>query len=175
MPIDLTREFKPISIAVLTISDSRSSAEDTSGDILAECVANAGHRLRERAIVKNSIDSITQQLRKWIADPQTDCVISTGGTGLTGRDVTPEAFARVWDKEIAGFGELFRYLSYQTIGTSMVQSRACAGVASETYLFALPGSPTAVRDGWEGILLTQLDSRHRPCNFVEVMPRLRET
>src|SRR5271156_4803049 len=110
MPIDLTREFKPISIAVLTISDSRSSAEDTSGDILAKCVANAGHRLRERAIVKNSIDSITQQLRKWIADPQTDCVISTGGTGLTGRDVTPEAFARVWDKEIAGFGELFRYL-----------------------------------------------------------------
>ncbi len=174
MPIDLTRQFKPISIAVLTISDSRGRAEDTSGDILAECVANAGHQLRDRAIVKDSVDVIVQQLRHWIADPQTDCVISTGGTGLTGRDVTPEAFARVWDKEIPGFGELFRFLSYQSIGTSMVQSRACAGVASGTYLFALPGSPGAVKDGWNGILVTQLDSRHRPCNFVELMPRLRE-
>ena len=174
MPIDLARQFKPIRIAVLTISDSRGRAEDTSGDLLAECVANAGHQLGDRAIVKDNVEVIAQQLRHWIADPQIDCVISTGGTGLTGRDMTPEAFARVWDKEIPGFGELFRYLSYQTIGTSMVQSRACAGVASETYLFALPGSPGAVRDGWDGILLTQLDSRHRPCNFVELMPRLCE-
>ena len=174
MPIDLARQFKPIRIAVLTISDSRGRAEDTSGDLLAECVANAGHQLGDRAIVKDNVEVIAQQLRHWIADPQIDCVISTGGTGLTGRDVTPEAFARVWDKEISGFGELFRYLSYQTIGTSMVQSRACAGVANETYLFALPGSPGAVRDGWDGILLTQLDSRHRPCNFVELMPRLCE-
>ena len=175
MPIDMARKFKPIRIAVLTISDSRGRAEDTSGDLLAEYVANAGHQLGDRTIVKDDVDVIAQQLRQWIADPQIDCVISTGGTGLTGRDVAPEAFARVWDKEIPGFGELFRHLSYKTIGTSMVQSRACAGVASGTYLFALPGSPGAVKDGWDGILLTQLDSRHRPCNFVELMPRLRAT
>jgi molybdenum cofactor biosynthesis protein B len=175
MPIDLARKFKPIRIAVLTISDSRGRAEDTSGDLLAERVVKAGHELGDRAIVKDDVELIVQQLRRWIADLKIDCVISTGGTGLTGRDVTPEAFARVWDKEIRGFGELFGYLSYQTIGTSMVQSRACAGVASGTYLFALPGSPGAVKDGWDGILLTQLDSRHRPCNFVELIPRLRET
>src|SRR5271154_2186929 len=128
MPVDLTRQFKPIRIAVLTISDSRGLPEDTSGDILAECVAKAGHQLGDRAIVKDDVEAIARQLRHWIADPQIDCVISTGGTGLTARDVTPEAFARVWDKEIPGFGELFRYVSYQTIGTSMVQSRACAGV-----------------------------------------------
>src|SRR3984893_18215579 len=175
MPIDLARRFKPIRIALMTISDSRARAEDTSGDILAKCVADAGHQLGDRTIVKDDIVSIVRQLRQWIADPQIDCVISSGGTGLTGRDVAPEAFARVWDKEIPGFGELFRHLSYKTIGTSMVQSRACAGVASGTYLFALTGSPGAVTDGWDGILLTQLDSRHRPCNFVELMPRLRET
>jgi molybdopterin adenylyltransferase len=175
MPIDMARKFKPIRTAVLTMSDSRGHAEDTSGDLLAEHVANAGHQLGNRTIVKDDVDVIAQQLRQWIADPQIDCVISTGGTGLTGRDVAPEAFARVWDKEIPRFGELFRHLSYKTIGTSMVQSRACAGVASGTYLFALPGSPGAVKDGWDGILLTQLDSRHRPCNFVELMPRLRET
>lgn len=174
MPIDLARKFRPIRIAVLTISDSRGRAEDTSGDLLAQFVAKAGHELGDRAIVKDDVEIIVERLRHWIADSQIDCVISTGGTGLTGRDVTPEAFARVWDKEIPGFGELFRHISYQTIGTSMVQSRACAGVASGTYLFALPGSPGAVKDGWDGILLTQLDSRHRPCNFVELMPRLRE-
>jgi molybdopterin adenylyltransferase len=174
MPIDLARKFKPIRIAILTISDSRGRAEDTSGDLLAKCLVDAGHQLGDRAIVRDDVEVIAQRLLQWITDPQIDCVISTGGTGLTGRDVTPEAFARVWDKEIAGFGELFRYLSYQTIGTSMVQSRACAGVACGTYLFALPGSPGAVKDGWDGILLTQLDSRHRPCNFVELMPRLHE-
>ncbi|ULL01692.1 molybdenum cofactor biosynthesis protein B [Bradyrhizobium sp. I71] len=174
MPIDPARQFKPIRIAVLTISDSRSRAEDVSGDLLVERLINAGHQLGDRAIVKDEADVIAQQLRQWIDDSRIDCVISTGGTGLTGRDVTPEAFARVWDKEISGFGELFRYLSYQTVGTSMMQSRACAGMARGTYLFALPGSPGAVKDGWDGILLTQLDSRHRPCNFVELMPRLAE-
>jgi molybdenum cofactor biosynthesis protein B len=175
MSIDPTREFKAINIAVLTISGARSRAEDTSGDVLVGRIASAGHHLRDRAIVKDEVRTITTKLQQWIADPQIDCVIATGGTGLTARDVTPEAFALVWDKEIPGFGELFRQVSYQSIGTSMLQSRACAGVAGGTYLFALPGSPGAVKDGWDGILLTQLDSRHRPCNFVEVMPRLRET
>jgi molybdenum cofactor biosynthesis protein B len=175
MPIDNTRQFKPISIAILTISDSRNRTDDTSGDLLVDRLIAAGHELGDRAIVKDDVETIVQKLRQWIANPQIDCVISTGGTGLTGRDVTPEAFARIWDREIPGFGELFRSLSYTTIGTSALQSRACAGVASGTYLFALPGSPGGVKDGWDGILVTQLDSRHRPCNFVELMPRLRET
>jgi molybdenum cofactor biosynthesis protein B len=175
MPIDETRQFKPISIAILTISDTRNRANDTSGDLLVDRLINAGHQLGDRAMVKDNVESIVQQIQKWIDNPQIDCVISTGGTGLTGRDVTPEAFARIWDREIPGFGELFRSLSYTTIGTSALQSRACAGVASGTYLFALPGSPGGVKDGWDGILATQLDSRHRPCNFVELMPRLRET
>ena len=175
MPIDNTRQFKPISIAILTISDSRNRTDDTSGDYLVDRLISAGHQLGDRAIVKDEVESIVQKLRQWIANPQIDCVISTGGTGLTGRDVTPEAFARIWDREIPGFGELFRSLSYLTIGTSALQSRACAGVASGTYLFALPGSPGGVKDGWDGILVYQLDSRHRPCNFVELMPRLRET
>jgi molybdenum cofactor biosynthesis protein B len=175
MPIDNTRQFKPISIAILTISDSRNRTDDTSGEFLVDRLISAGHQLGDRAIVKDDVESILQKLRQWIANPQIDCVISTGGTGLTGRDVTPEAFARIWDREIPGFGELFRSLSYLTIGTSALQSRACAGVASGTYLFALPGSPGGVKDGWDGILVYQLDSRHRPCNFVELMPRLRET
>jgi molybdenum cofactor biosynthesis protein B len=175
MPIDNTRQFKPISIAILTISDSRNRTDDTSGDFLVDRLIDAGHQLGDRAIVKDDVETIVQKLRQWIADPGIDCVISTGGTGLTGRDVTPEAFARIWDREIPGFGELFRSLSYTTIGTSALQSRACAGVANGTYLFALPGSPGGVKDGWDGILVTQLDSRHRPCNFVELMPRLRET
>lgn len=174
MPIDETRPFLPVRIAVLTVSDTRGAADDRSGDTLVARLEGAGHVLADRAIVRDDADLIAARLEAWIDDAQVDCVISTGGTGVTGRDVTPEAFARVWEKEIAGFGELFRWLSYATIGTSTVQSRACAGVARGTYLFALPGSTGAVKDGWDGILKDQLDSRHRPCNFVELMPRLRE-
>jgi molybdenum cofactor biosynthesis protein B len=174
MPIDESRTFKPINIALLTVSDTRGPDEDTSGDILAERIQAAGHRLAERAIEKDDADAIVRRLNAWIDDPTIDAVVSTGGTGLTGRDVTPEALDRVKDKDIEGFGELFRWLSYKTIGTSTVQSRACAVVARGTYVFALPGSNGAVKDGWDGILAEQLDSRNRPCNFVELMPRLRE-
>ena len=174
MPLDETIPFRPVRIAVLTVSDTRTAADDRSGDTLVERLTGAGHILADRAIEKDDADLIAARLRGWIADAQVDCVIATGGTGVTGRDVTPEAFARVWDKEIAGFGELFRWLSYAKIGTSTIQSRACAGVAAGTYLFALPGSTGAVKDGWDGILATQLDIRHRPCNFVELMPRLME-
>ena len=168
------RAFVPVRIAVLTVSDTRTAADDRSGDTLVALLTEAGHELAARAIVRDEVPALVRQLEAWIDDPQVDCVISTGGTGVTGRDVTPEAFAAVWEKEIPGFGELFRWLSYASIGTSTVQSRATAGVARGTYLFALPGSTGAVRDGWEGILATQLDIRHRPCNFVELMPRLRE-
>lgn len=174
MPIDESLPFKPVRIAVMTVSDTRDRTTDTSGDVLVDRLAKAGHVLAERAIVTDDIDLIVAELHRWIDDEQIDCVITTGGTGVTGRDITPEAFARVWDKEIPGFGELFRWISFQTIGTSTVQSRACAGVARGTYIFALPGSTGAVKDGWEGILALQLDSRHKPCNFVELMPRLRE-
>ena len=174
MPIDAALPFLPVRIAVLTVSDTRGLAEDRSGDTLVARLSDAGHILADRAIERDDADAIVARLEGWIADPQVDCVISTGGTGVTGRDVTPEAFARVWEKEIPGFGELFRWLSYRTIGTSTIQSRACAGVAGGTYLFALPGSTGAVKDGWDGILKDQLDSRHRPCNFVELMPRLTE-
>ncbi|OHT19343.1 MULTISPECIES: molybdenum cofactor biosynthesis protein B [Edaphosphingomonas] len=174
MPIDESRPFLPVRIAVLTVSDTRGLAEDRSGDALVARLEAAGHVLADRAIVRDDADLIVARLHGWIEDDQVDCVITTGGTGVTGRDVTPEALARVWDKEIPGFGELFRWLSYQTIGTSTIQSRACAGVARGTYLFALPGSTGAVKDGWDGILATQLDNRHRPCNFVELMPRLME-
>ena len=175
MPIDESRSFIPVRIAVLTVSDTRTSADDRSGDTLVERLVAAGHVLAARAIVTDDVPVLIDRLNGWIDDPQIDCIISTGGTGVTGRDVTPEALARVWDKEIPGFGELFRWLSFQSIGTSTVQSRATAGVARGTYLFALPGSTGAVKDGWDGILRDQLDSRHRPCNFVELMPRLRET
>jgi molybdenum cofactor biosynthesis protein B len=174
VPIDESRTFTPVRIAVLTVSDTRGAADDRSGDTLVARLEAAGHILAARAIVKDDVPTIAAQLNGWIDDPEVDCVISTGGTGVTGRDVTPEAFAQVWDKEIPGFGELFRWLSFQTIGTSTIQSRATAGVARGTYLFALPGSTGAVKDGWDGILASQLDSRHRPCNFVELMPRLRE-
>ena len=174
MPIDEARAFLPVRIAVLTVSDTRSLQDDCSGDTLVQRLTGAGHVLADRAIVRDDAELIVARLHGWIDDPAIDCVISTGGTGVTGRDVTPEAFSRVWDKEIAGFGELFRWLSYQKIGTSTIQSRACAGVARGTYLFALPGSTGAVKDGWDGILSTQLDSRFMPCNFVELMPRLRE-
>jgi len=174
VPIDPARPFLPVRIAVLTVSDSRGPADDRSGDTLVARLEAAGHVLADRAIVRDDIETIVARLHAWIDDPQVDCVITTGGTGVTGRDVTPEALARVRDKEIPGFGELFRWLSYQTIGASTIQSRACAGVARGTYLFALPGSTGAVKDAWDGILSTQLDSRHKPCNFVELMPRLRE-
>lgn len=174
MPIDETLSFTPINIAVLTVSDSRTAENDTSGDILAARIADAGHELTTRAICRDDVDDLVEQLSEWIDDADVDCVITTGGTGVTGRDVTPEAFDAVCEKDIPGFGELFRMLSYRSIGTSTVQSRATAGVARGTYLFALPGSTGAVKDGWDGILKDQLDSRHKPCNFVELMPRLRE-
>ena len=174
MSLDLTRAFEPVRIAVLTVSDTRGLAEDRSGDTLVARLSEAGHVLAERAILRDDVDSIVAQLDRWIDDAGVDCVITTGGTGVTGRDVTPEAIEQVADKMIPGFGELFRWLSYQTIGTSTVQSRACACVARGTYIFALPGSTGAVKDAWDGILASQLDIRHRPCNFVELMPRLTE-
>ena len=174
MAVDPTRTFKPINIAVLTVSDTRTAADDTSGDILAERVKAAGHKLAARAIVRDDPNLIVSKLNDWIDDPAIDAVVSTGGTGLTGRDVTPEALDRIKTRDIPGFGELFRWLSFKTIGTSTIQSRSCAVVARGTYIFALPGSNGAVKDGWDGILSEQLDSRNRPCNFVELMPRLRE-
>jgi len=174
MPIDTTARFLPVRIAVLTVSDTRGLADDRSGDTLVARLTEAGHVLADRAIVRDDADLIVAALHRWIDDPQVDCVITTGGTGVTGRDVTPEAISHVADKMIPGFGELFRWLSYAKIGTSTVQSRACACVARGTYVFALPGSTGAVKDGWDGILRDQLDSRHTPCNFVELMPRLTE-
>lgn len=174
MAIDPAREFRPINIALLTVSDTRTPADDTSGDILAERIKAAGHRLVARAIERDDAGVLANRLNTWIDDPQIDAVITTGGTGLTGRDVTPEALDRVKEKDIPGFGELFRMISYRTIGTSTVQSRAMAVVSRGTYVFALPGSNGAVQDGWDGILAEQLDSRNRPCNFVDLMPRLRE-
>ena len=172
--IDEKVAFVPVNIAVMTVSDTRTEANDKSGDTLAQRITEAGHRLVARAIVKDDRDSICAQLRAWIDNPGVDVVISTGGTGVTGRDVTPEAFQSIYEKEIAGFGELFRMISYQKIGTSTIQSRCTAGVAGGTYLFALPGSPGACRDGWDDILRWQLDIRHKPCNFVELFPRLLE-
>lgn len=172
--IDEARAFVPVRIAVMTVSDTRDSSSDTSGDTLEARIKEAGHILAARLIVKDERAQIAAQLRHWIADPEIDAVISTGGTGLTGRDVTVEAFRSVFDKEIDGFSVLFHQISYEKVGTSTIQSRACAGVAKGTYLFALPGSPGAVKDGWDGILKWQLDIRHRPCNFVEIMPRLME-
>ncbi len=164
----------PVNIAVLTVSDSRIFEDDRSGDTLVERLESAGHKLAARAIVKDEVPLITQRLKSWIDEPDVDVVIATGGTGVTGRDVTPEAFAAVWEKEIPGFGELFRWVSYQKIKTSTIQSRACAGVAGGTYMFALPGSTGACKDAWDEILHDQLDIRHKPCNFVEMMPRLTE-
>jgi molybdenum cofactor biosynthesis protein B len=172
--IDPSRPFLPVNIALLTVSDTRSAADDRSGNTLAEMATAAGHLIAARRIVRDELSEIAGQLRTWIANAEIDVVIATGGTGVTGRDVTPEAFHSVYEKEIAGFGELFRWLSYDKIGTSTIQSRATAGVAGGTYLFALPGSPSACRDAWDGILVHQLDNRFRPCNFVELMPRLQE-
>ena len=175
MAIDESKTLVPINIAVLTVSDTRTQADDTSGDILAARVVDAGHTLAARSIVKDDASELAAQFERWIDNPRVDAIVSTGGTGLTGRDVTPEALSRIEGaRDIPGFGELFRWLSYRSIGTSTVQSRACAVVARGTYIFALPGSNGAVKDGWDGILAEQLDSRNRPCNFVELMPRLRE-
>jgi molybdenum cofactor biosynthesis protein B len=172
--IDESREFLPVAIAVLTVSDTRDASNDTSGDALVQRITACGHILAARAIVRDDASAIERQLRAWIADPSVDVAITTGGTGITGRDVTPEAFERVLEKRIEGFGELFRMLSFAKIGTSTMQSRALGGVAGGTYLFALPGSPGAVKDAWDDILLWQLDARHRPCNLAELMPRLQE-
>ena len=174
MAVDESRQFKPVHIAVLTISDTRGEADDRSGPVLIERLQGAGHILADRAIVTDDAEAIVAQLEKWIADPKIEVVIATGGTGVTGRDVTPEAFESIYEKKIDGFGELFRWISYQKIGTSTMQSRATAGVANGTYIFALPGSTGACKDGWDDILRQQLDIRFRPCNFAELMPRLNE-
>jgi len=168
------REFVPVRIAVLTVSDTRTLADDRSGDVLVGRLEKAGHVLAARDIVTDDRDLIAARLREWIADPGVDVVISTGGTGLTGRDVTVEAHRDVYEKEIDAFGTYFTIVSMEKVGTSAIQSRACGGVAGGTYLFALPGSPGACKDGWDGILAHQLDYRHMPCNFVEIMPRLQE-
>ena len=172
--IDPARAFFPLSIAVLTISDTRSVDDDRSGALLAERLLAAGHKLAERAILRDDRAAIEAQLRALLARDDLHVILATGGTGVTGRDVTPEAFHAVYEKEIPGFGELFRMLSYQQIGTSTIQSRATAGVAKGKYMFALPGSPGACKDAWDEILVHQLDIRYRPCNFVELMPRLKE-
>tara|TARA_A100001037_G_scaffold306485_1_gene351935 strand:- start:13506 stop:14054 length:549 start_codon:yes stop_codon:yes gene_type:complete len=169
-----TRSFIPVGIAVLTVSDTRTIDNDKSGNVLVERLQSAGHRLVDRDIIKDDFEAIVTRLGSWIADAEVNVVIATGGTGVTGRDVTPEAFQSVFEKEISGFGELFRMLSYDKIGTSTIQSRATAGVAGGTYLFAVPGSPGACKDAWDGILESQLDYRHKPCNFVELMDRLLE-
>jgi len=174
MPLSDKREFRPVNIAVLTVSDTRTLDDDRSGDTLQARLTEAGHFLADRVICKDNADLIAEQFKAWVADPGIDVVISTGGTGVTGRDVTPEALAQVTDKEIPGFGELFRWLSYQKIATSTVQSRATAAVADGTYIFVLPGSTGACKDAWDDILVHQLDYRHMPCNFVELMPRLNE-
>jgi molybdenum cofactor biosynthesis protein B len=172
--IDESIAFVPVRIAVMTVSDTRDASNDTSGDTLAKRIEDAGHVLAARTLLKDDAAHIRTQLQKWTDDPQIDAIITTGGTGLTGRDVTVEAMKPLFEKEIDGFSAVFHQISYEKIGTSTLQSRACAGVAKGTYLFALPGSTGAVKDGWDGILKYQLDIRHRPCNFVEIMPRLEE-
>jgi molybdopterin adenylyltransferase len=173
--INESLEFKPVRIAVLTVTDSRTAATDTSGDILAQRVESAGHILAARDLVRDEIDVIQQTVKAWIDDPQIDVVISTGGTGLTGRDITPEAIRPLFYKEIEGFSVIFHQVSFQSVGLSTLQSRATAGVANGTFIFALPGSNGAVKDGWDKVISLQLDSRHGPCNLVEIMPRLLET
>lgn len=174
LPLDESKAFKPVNIALITVSDTRTYENDTSGDMLADYIVEAGHQLVDRVIERDDVSQLVARLHGFIDSEYTDVVILTGGTGLTGRDITPEALDRVKSKDIPGFGELFRMLSYETIGTSTIQSRACAVLARGTYIFALPGSNGAVKDGWTKILVHQLDSRNKPCNFVELMPRLRE-
>ena len=172
--IDESRPFLPVRIAVLTMSDTRTQKEDKSGSLLAELITAAGHEVADRSIVTDDIPKIREQVSHWIEDKSIDVVITTGGTGFTGRDVTPEAVRPLFEKEIEGFSTVFHMLSFQKVGTSTIQSRACGGVAKGTYIFCVPGSPGACRDAWDGILKWQLDNRHRPCNFVEIMPRLEE-
>ncbi len=172
--IDESRPFIPVNIAVLTVSDTRTQREDKSGASLEKMLTQAGHKLAERSIVKDDIPLIGKQVQDWIDSPDIDVVITTGGTGFTGRDVTPEAIRPLFEKEIEGFSTVFHMQSYDKVGTSTIQSRACGGVANGTYIFCVPGSPGACRDAWDGILKYQLDNRHRPCNFVEIMPRLLE-
>ena len=172
--IDESKEFFPVRIAILTVSDSRTEADDRSGQTLVDRIAAAGHHVAARTIVQDERDRIADQLRAWCAEPEIDVIISTGGTGLTGRDVTVEAHRDVYEKEIEAFGTVFTMISMNKIGTSAVQSRATGGVAHGTYLFALPGSPGACKDAWDEILVWQLDYRHKPCNFVEIFPRLEE-
>lgn len=172
--IDLSRKFIPINISVITISDTRTIGTDTSGDVLTERIIQSGHNLTSRSIVKDEINAITEALEALISNNLTDVIITTGGTGVTGRDITPEAFEMICDKIIPGFGELFRAISFKKIGTSSLQSRAIAGIAKGKYLFAVPGSPNACKDAWDEILIFQLDIRHKPCNFVELISRLKE-
>jgi molybdenum cofactor biosynthesis protein B len=172
--IDEKRPFLPVRIAVLTVSDTRTPKEDKSGTLLASMLTEAGHELAEHAIEKDDIESIRTRIKGWINDESVDAVITTGGTGLTGRDVTPEAVRPLFEKESDGFSAMFNMLSFEKVGTSTIQSRACGGVAHGTYIFCIPGSPGACKDAWNGILKHQLDNRHRPCNFVEIMPRLME-
>ena len=172
--LDESKPFVPLKIAVLTVSDTREMADDKSGATLAQRIASAGHALADRAIVTDDVEAIRARVQAWIADPDVDVVITTGGTGFTGRDVTPEAIEPLLDKRMDGFSAVFHRISFDKIGTSTIQSRATAGLAGETYVFVLPGSPGACKDAWDGILEAQLDNRHRPCNFVEIMPRLGE-
>ena len=172
--IDESKPFLPVNVAVVTVSDTRTLKDDKSGKSLEEMIVADGHRAVGREVIRDDAPALAERLRQLISNPEVDVVITTGGTGVTGRDVTPEAFEQVLEKEIEGFGELFRWISYKNVGTSAIQSRAVAGVAGGTYLFALPGSPGACRDGWQEIIRFQLDSRHRPCNLVELMPRLQE-
>jgi len=172
--IDETLTFEPVRIAVLTVSDTRGLDDDKSGALLVQMLTEAGHQLADRAIVRDEPAEIQALVKRWAADPEIDAVIITGGTGLTGRDVTPEALRPLFDKEIDGFSVLMHMISFQKVGTSTVQSRSLAGVVNGTYVFCVPGSPGACRDAWNGILKLQLDARHRPCNFVEIMPRLQE-
>jgi molybdenum cofactor biosynthesis protein B len=173
--IDTDRAFTALGVAVLTISDSRDASNDTSGDLLAERISAAGHHLRARALVRDDKGAIQRQARIWIEDPAVDVIITTGGTGLTGRDVTPEALRELFDKELEGFTVLWHLISYDTVGVSTMQSRACAGIAGNTVIYVLPGSNGACRDGWDKLISLQLDSRHRPCSIVEVMPRFEES
>jgi molybdenum cofactor biosynthesis protein B len=172
--LDDTRPFIPLRIAILTMSDTRTLAEDKSGDTLAALAAETGHTVVARTLLKDDAEAIRAKVGEWIADPGIDVVLTTGGTGFTGRDVTPDAVKPLFEKEIDGFAILFHHISFQSVGTSTIQSRACGGIAKGTLIFCLPGSTGACRDAWNGILKWQLDNRHRPCNFVEIMPRFDE-
>lgn len=172
--IDETRPFTPVAIAVMTISDTRTEKDDKSGTLLGNMLQESGHILADQTIIRDDIEAIQKQVKNWVSNKDVDVIITTGGTGFTGRDVTPEAVKPLFDKEIDGFSALFHQLSYEKVGTSTVQSRACGGLIEDTFIFCVPGSPGACKDAWHGILKYQLDNRHRPCNFVELMPRLME-